>query len=422
MPVVARELDAIRGYGFVFSVFLTTFLLGVVVSGAWTDARGPAWPLRAGLVLFAAGLVMSGLADSLAVLLIGRAVAGAGGGLLIIAIYVVIAAIYPPDVRPRVFSWLSAGWILPSIVGPALAGWLAEDVTWRAVFLLVPPLIVPPALALLPRLRGDGRREGVGSPMRRVLAGCGLSLGVAGLQWGLERLGAQGRAGWPIGVTVVGATLVALTFPRLVPAGTVRLRRGMPTVVVLRGLYTASFLGVEAFIPLMLVTQRGFSATEAGLILTGGALGWSFGAYVQGRPGLRLPRHVMLSVGAVAIAIGVLLLTSTVRPPVPAWLAVPIWGITAAGMGMAYASTSVVVLALSPPGEAGRNSAGLQLSDGLGSALGIALAGAFFAANHDPAGGDAWIFVTMWLAGAAVAVFAAVLALRARPPSPSPTP
>src|SRR6185312_1771664 len=106
--------------------------------------------------LFGGGLVVSGVAGSLTVMLAGRALAGLGGGLLVVALYVVIAEVYPKTVHPRVFSYLSAGWVLPSLVGPALSGWLAQEVTWRAVFLLVPPLTVPPTLALLPKLRGLG--------------------------------------------------------------------------------------------------------------------------------------------------------------------------------------------------------------------------------------------------------------------------
>jgi len=66
-----------------------------VASGAGADARGPAWPVRTGLVLFGIGLVVSGLAPTFPVLLAGRALAGAGGGLLVVATYVVIASVFP---------------------------------------------------------------------------------------------------------------------------------------------------------------------------------------------------------------------------------------------------------------------------------------------------------------------------------------
>lgn len=443
MPVVAADLDAVREYGLAFSLFFTPLLLGVVVSGGWSDARGPAWPIRVGLVLFGGGLVLSGVAGSLSVLLAGRALAGLGGGLLVVALYVVIAEVYPKNVQPRVFSYLSAGWVLPSLIGPALSGWLAQEVTWRAVFLLVPPLTVPPTLALLPKLRGLGPaappggnddRAGGGGPVglsvrARVLSGLGLSVGVAVVQWGLQALSetpdgaaeaGSASAAHPARVAVVvavvaGLALIVLTLPRLLPRGTLRLGRGLPTAVAMRGLFAATFFGAETFIPLMLVTRRGLSPTEAGLVLTAGALGWTAGAIVQARPWMRMPRHWMLFTGGTLIGVGQCLLVFVVDPGVPAWLAIPCWVFTALGMGLGMSTTSVLTLRYSAPGEQGRNSSGLQLSDSLGSTVGIGLTGAAFAAWHTPGGDDSALFTGMWLACAGFAFCIGLAGLRARP-------
>jgi MFS family permease len=431
MPVLAADLDAIRDYGLAFSSFLTTSLLGVVVAGSWADAQGPRWPTRIGLLLFGGGLLVCGLAPSFPVLLAGRATAGAGGGLLVVAVYVVIADVYPSALQPQVFSLLSAGWILPGLLGPVVAGWLAENVSWRAVFLLVPPLAVPPALALLPRLRADGiRSRGIADEAPpgtvlaaeragpRVLAGFGLAAGVLALQWGLSALARSSGLALGLAVlAVIGGLLMAgIGFQRLVPAGTLTLRRGLPTVIMLRGLYSGTFLGVEAFIPLMLVTERGMSAVEAGLVLTGGVLGWTVGSFLQARPGLRVPRHMLLLGGAVIIGTSEMLLVLAVRPPTPAWAALGFWAMAAIGMGLAMSSTSVLTLRYSEIGQEGRNSSALQLSDALGGALGIGLSGAAFATWHQPDGSDAGLFTGMWLAFGAVAFVAAAIAVRARPP------
>lgn len=530
MPVLAVDLDAVRDYGLAFSLFLTASLVGVVVSGSWCDSRGPLWPVRIGLACFTGGVLVCGLAGSFGVLLAGRAVAGAGGGLLIVALYVVIADVYPSDLQPRVFSLLSAGWVLPGLIGPVFAGWLAENVSWRSVFLLVPPLAVPAALALLPRVRadsaprrpqsrggtagarpaevapagdgsagvgsagvgsavdgsavdgsagdgsagdglagvgsagvgtvgdgtqgdgaegdgsagvgaagegsdGDGSagigREGDGTEgdgaardevraVRRVLAGVGLAAGVLALQWGLGTLARSSGPRWATAAVAVvaGLVLAGLAFHRLIPAGTLVLRRGLPVVVLLRGLYAATFFGVEAFIPLMLVTERGMSAVEAGLVLTGGTLGWTVGSFLQARPNLRLPRHLLLVCGAALIGVAEVLLVLAVRPPVPSWAALGFWSVAALGMGLGMSSTSVLVLRYSEPGQEGRNSSSLQLSDSFGGALGIGLAGAAFATWHRP-GQDAALFTGMWLAFGALALAAAAIGLRARPASRS---
>ena len=137
MPSVARDLDAVRSYGLAFSVMLTAELLGIVLAGVWSDRRGPLPSLFAGQLLMAAGSALAGLAPTFTVLLAGRLIAGLGAGLIVVALYVVIGRAYPDALRPKVFSWVSAAWVLPSLIGPPIAGWLTSTWSWRWVFLIV---------------------------------------------------------------------------------------------------------------------------------------------------------------------------------------------------------------------------------------------------------------------------------------------
>ena len=137
MPAVAKDLDAVRSYGLAFSVMLTAELLGIVLAGVWSDRRGPLQSLFAGQLLMAAGSALAGLAPTFTVLLAGRLIAGLGAGLIVVALYVVIGRAYPDALRPKVFSWVSAAWVLPSLIGPPIAGWLTSTWSWRWVFLVV---------------------------------------------------------------------------------------------------------------------------------------------------------------------------------------------------------------------------------------------------------------------------------------------
>ena len=179
MPIIARDLDAVRSYGLAFSAMLTTQLLGIVVAGVWCDRRGPLPSLFTGQALMAAGTVLAGLAPTFTVLLAGRLVAGLGGGLLTVAIYVVIGRAYPGELRPRVFSWISAAWVLPSLIGPPVAGWLAETFSWRWVFLVVvAPVVVTMAVVAGRREQmhddADRERSATAPAEQRRLVGLGL--------------------------------------------------------------------------------------------------------------------------------------------------------------------------------------------------------------------------------------------------------
>lgn len=125
MPRAAQQLDAVRSYGLAFSVMLTTQLLGIVLAGVWSDRSGPMPAMYAGQLLFASGAAMCGLATSFPMLLVGRAVTGLGAGLVVVVLFVVIGRVYPTEMRPRVFSFVSAAWVLPSLIGAPLSGWLA---------------------------------------------------------------------------------------------------------------------------------------------------------------------------------------------------------------------------------------------------------------------------------------------------------
>jgi MFS family permease len=385
MPVAARELDGLRAYGLAFSVFLTSSLLGMVVAGEVSDRRGPVRPFAAAAVVFALGLLLAGFATSMWMLVLARAVQGFGAGLNIVAIYVVIARAFPAALRPRVFSATAGGWVLPSLVGPPVAGLLADHVSWRWVFLGVLPLLLGAALLVGPHLRGldgpvpdeDPDRPKPTRARSRVPAAVLAAVGAGILQYAGQVL--TERPLPAVLMIVVSFVLLGLGVPRLLPRGTFRLGRGLPTVVALRGGLAGAFFGAETFIPLMLVENRSLATTLAGASLTGAALTWSLGAWIQGRPGLRTPRWVLLALGFALVLAGIALAALATSRSVPVWTAAVGWSVAGLGMGLGLTSLSVLVLELSPPHEQGANASALQVSDALGSIVLIGGAGAIFA-------------------------------------------
>ncbi len=334
MPMVATDLDAVRSYSLAFSLFFTASLLGMVLAGGWSDVHGPTAPLVTGMVLFAGGLVLCGTATTFLVLLLGRLVSGGGAGALVVTMYVVVAAVYPERARPKVFGWVSAAWVVPAVVGPLLAGWLATEHSWRLVFLAVPPFALLALVMLMSQLRSLPRPPpGARPPDRRVraLLGLGLAVGAALLQWAVQQFSAPGPTAVAAGL--VGLVLVVGSLPRLVPAGTLRAARGLPSVIAVRGLFTAAFFGAETYIPLALHAEKGLSLSAAGLTLTSGALGWAAGSWLQGRPRLHASRHVLLATGAVLVALGVSGLSLSMLAGASAWVAAPVWGAGSRGDG-----------------------------------------------------------------------------------------
>ncbi|MEH6375711.1 MFS transporter, partial [Streptomyces sp. KLMMK] len=153
MPVAARALDGIGLYAFAFSAFFTASLFAMTLSGEWCDRSGPLVPLFTGIAAFGTGLVIAGSAQRMWMFVGGRGVQGIGGGLVIVALYVVVGRAYPERLRASVMASFSAAWVVPVIVGPLVAGTVTEQAGWRWVFLAIPVLILLPLAVMLPALR-----------------------------------------------------------------------------------------------------------------------------------------------------------------------------------------------------------------------------------------------------------------------------
>ncbi|MFF5214101.1 MFS transporter [Micromonospora sp. NPDC000442] len=382
MPTVARALDGLALYGIAFGGPFAAGVVAMVLSGIWCDARGPRAPMWSGLAGFVAGLLLAGAATDMATLVVGRIVQGFGSGLLSVALYVIVAQAYPEQLHRRIFAAFAAAWVVPSLVGPVVAGLVVEHVGWRWVFLAVPAVAVPAVLLIHPGLRSIG----VAGPVRRsagALTRIGWACG-AGVSAALLHIGGQQRGA--AAVSLVGIALVGLLscVPRLLPTGFLRAGRGLPTVVGLRGLASAAFVGAEVVIPLMLSRERGFTPTAAGLVLTTGALSWSLGSWLQAR--IRSPRSrgTLPRAGLTCITAGTAVVGGCVIPAVPVWVGILGWAVAGLGMGLLYPSLSALTLELSAPGEQGRNSSSLQLGDSLASATVLALTGAVLAAGAAP--------------------------------------
>lgn len=178
--------------------------------------------------------------------------------------------------------------------------------------------------------------------------------------------------------------------------------------MLLRGISAGSFIAAESFVPLMLVTQRGLTPTMAGLSLAVGGATWALGSYVQSRPRLEVHRERLMVTGMVLVAASIAVAPSVLIEAVPVWVVAVAWAFGCFGMGMVIASTSVLLLKLSAPEEAGSNSAALQISDGLSNVLLLAAGGAAFAALGGGAVGAAHGAVESGASGSHPAAFAAV--------------
>lgn len=378
MPTVAVALDGLSLYAMAFGGTLAASVVGMVAAARWADLRGPRAPLLHGIAWFGLGLLIAGFAPNMWVLLVGRVVQGLGTGLNSVAAYVVVGRVYPSVMRPRIFAAFSAAWVLPAVVGPSISGLVVEHFGWRWVFLAVPLLAAAVSMLVAPCLRGLGPPpDPAPSGNRHRLA---WAIGAAASVLLLHFAG-QHRGVLTVPMLALAAVGVLVCGWQLLPTGTLRGGRGLPTVIALRGIAAAAFFGTEVFLPLMLTREHDLSPAWAGASLTIGALGWSAGAWWRGRM-LDPSPHCVLRRALLMLAVGIALTAAGAWPLVP--VAVPVLGWVLAGLGMGLVSPtlSVLTLELSPVAQQGYNASALQLSDALFTATVLALGGSLFAALH----------------------------------------
>src|SRR5580693_1413145 len=410
MPIVARQLGGLDLYGWVFSAFMLASVVGIVVAGREADRRGPAIPYVIGLVLFAAGLLIAGLAPAMPVLVVGRALQGLGAGAVPAVAYVSIGRCLPERLRPRMMAVLSTAWVAPGIAGPAASVAVAHLFGWRWVFLgLVPVVAITGSLAIPSLFRlgpgvtpspatadadacpGPAAEPGpapVGSGPaadpsaapaaptpaveHRIIDGVGTAAGAGLLLAGLTALTASPLLG--VLLVLAGAALGFPLLRRLLPAGTMRARRGLPATILSRGVLTFAFFGADAYVTLTITTVRHNSPALAGLAVTGSTLGWTAGAWIQARlserwsarPGLR---RDLVRVGLVIVLAGQAVMALVLLPSVPVAAGIAAWTAAGFGIGLAYAPISLLMLQEAPPGREGWASASLSLTDTLGTAV-----------------------------------------------------
>lgn len=416
MPAVASEFDGLGVYAWAFNAYVAASLVGMVVAGTWCDRRGPKRAMWTGLLVFSTGAVVAGLAPGMTALIVARGVQGLGGGALIVAAYVLIARAYPEDLRPKAFSLMAAAWVVPALIGPLIAGWLAETLTWRLAFLLVPLVMLLPALLLRRVLRdhdgGTGEPGSAARIVRALVTAGGLSLAMVG------SLRPAALPLWLDGLMLgAGLVLIVIGVRGLLPAGALRLERGLPTTVLMRGILAGAFFGAEAFIPLALVEQRGLSITVAGLTLSVSALGWWLGSYAQSRIPESTDRARTVRVGALIATAGLVSLPLCLVPAVPPMVAAISYFVASLGMGLCFPSIAVQTLRLSAVDEQGANSAALQISDAILSSLMLGLLGAVHAAAVAQGGATTGTYDVIWWGAAAIALAAAAIASRMKPVS-----
>ena len=372
LPKIVANLGGLSFYGWSFSAYLLATILGLILTGDEADRKGPALPFMIGVSFFVAGLVLAGTASSMLTFVLSRGVQGLGAGIIASVAYVCLGRGYPEQMKPRMIAILSSAWVVPGLIGPALAGIVADVFGWRWVFLGLVPILPLATVLVLPALKNLTPSTSSRSwDLYRLLAAVGLVFGagmtLAGLQVPSIPLA--------LVLTLPGLIIGTVSLHRILPAGTLKAKAGMPAAIATMGFLSFAFFGGETFLPLTLISIRGQNTLMAGLTLTAATLTWTAGSWLQAKLAPNQGRRLLVMAGLLLIALGLAGIACVLIPGVPVAIAVVAWGVSGLGMGLAFSTISLVVLETASPDQQGFATASMQLASVLGSALGTGFGG-----------------------------------------------
>ncbi|PZE59320.1 MFS transporter [Curtobacterium sp. MCPF17_001] len=417
MPVIAADLDGEALYSLSFAAPLAAGVPGMVLAGNWTDRAGGRVVAWVSAALFALGTAIVMLAPTMPVFLAGRLVEGFGAGAIDVVLYVLVARVFPAELHGAVFAGFAAAWVVPALIGPALAGIVTDAFGWHWVFAGALGIAVVAFACLVPTLRRlhppvlEAR-----PPRHRGRIGWSVAAAAAVL---LLNLAPDLPVPVRVAAVLVGLVGAWSALRPLLPRGTFTGGPGLPSVVLLRGVLAAGFFGSEAYVPFLLQAQHGLRASAAGLALTVAALSWASASWAHGRLGEgRLPAARAFGAGLGLVLVSLLSALAVALFDLPTWVLVAGWFVGGAGMGVAYPRTSMLTLRFSREGDDGFASSALTIADASGSVVGLAVAGLLFtgAGGRDEPLAFTLVFVAMTLI--ALVGLVAVRRLGAVPPPP----
>lgn len=313
LPVLQTELGAsVTDAQWVVEAYALLLAALLLVGGVLGDRYGRKRVFGIGVALFAAASAWCGAAPDSPQLILGRALQGVGGALLVPGSLAILGASFEESRRGEAIGTWSGATGITAAIGPLLGGWLVEHASWRWVFFINLPISVI-VLLLLARHVPESRDE----TAQGVLdwAGAALAaLGLGGVTFGLIESANLGFSsplvlgGLIGGALALGGFLVheSRTEAPMLPLALFRRRTFAVTNLVTLLLY-AGLGGALFFVPFNLIQVQGYSATAAGaallpMILLISLLSRRMGGLVS-RVGPRLP----LTVGPLLAAAGYVL-------------------------------------------------------------------------------------------------------------------
>ena len=331
LPTVARDLDARDQLGLLVTGSTLGLFVALPLATRVVRRLGSRGTLTTGMVAYLGGTAVAAISSTAWQFALGQFAGGLASGLL--AVFGISSAIQHLDeaLRVRVVAASSAMWIVPALVGPAATLALEHLVGWRWTLLVPVPVVLIGRVLIMRAARPDKDEECQDRPLWRTLL---VSIGVAALV-----LSGGHRSWWPVAAVGTGIALAGVA--AIMPAGTVRLRRGTPAALGAMLWFATGYFGADSLITVLLTDGYGTSVARAAIVLSAAPLAWALTSLLV--PRLRdQGRQPSPAVGLALTASGVAVLAGTLLVSTAFGAALLAWTLAGVGVGLAYPSLYIL--------------------------------------------------------------------------------
>jgi MFS family permease len=374
MPTAIKELGGEEYISWTFALYLAFAIASGAAASLLKEKFGTRTVFLVASAVFCCGTVLSAQAQSIEMVMAGRALQGLAAGPIEALCYVLIPVLFPPRLVPKVFGVEAVSWAVAAFGGPALAGYLTEAISWRAAFLVSVPLaLIFMALVVFVVKPDKGTAEHSAFPAVRVLllATGILAICVAGISQPLAAAG----------LVVVAMLLLRQFFvidrrsakpllPRAAFTFSSPIGFGFWTIVMMAIAESApavfSIYGIQ--------NLWGYSAFTAGAIGSLLAISWSFTQIAVSSFGTAAARRSLIWIGAATLVAALIVLTAGMALHA-IWLVIAAQVMVGAAFGMNWGSLSQYLMESSSAEERNVTAALLPTSQMAGFAIGDATVG-----------------------------------------------
>ncbi|MCO6383130.1 DHA2 family efflux MFS transporter permease subunit [Oceanicola sp. 502str15] len=383
MPTMVAELGGVDHITWVITAFLLASTVGAPVSGKLGDLYGRKIVIQCGILIFVLGAAICGFAQSMEMLIAGRAVQGLGGGGLIVVSMAVVADVLPPRERGKAQGLLGAVFGVSTVIGPLIGGFLVEALSWHWIFFVNFPVgllaFVVLGFALeTPVRESRAKLDFLGAGLLATIlsvAVLGSNLGGTVLPWG----SAEFLALVALGLAAVAGFVIAERRAEepILPLGLFR-NNTFLVVNSVGFMVGVAMFGTITFIPLYLQVVQGVSPAVSGLFLTPMMAGLIASSTAAGQIMGRTGRYKIMPTISTALLAVAMLSLSTLTEGSPLWLVAVSMICVGLGLGPVFSIGVAAIQNAVPRHMLGVGTASANMFRLIGGSVGTAAFGALF--------------------------------------------